>query len=154
MSTFTRLQAFCSQIVTLKILNSSPCFGVDRHFYKISPSTTSWTTSEDANFYHQSLTGRKRSSSLHWRNFGVGNGRERVYTCWSSGCYIHPGWSSDVFEPLWRKVQRQAICSDSLQSRNAKYLLWKARTSGANLFGHFLFIYFLFLKSLLRWHVP
>ena len=30
--TCTRLQACCSQIVTSKILNSSPGFGVDRHF--------------------------------------------------------------------------------------------------------------------------
>ena len=34
--TFTRLQTCCSQIVTFDILNSSPGFGVDRHFYMVS----------------------------------------------------------------------------------------------------------------------
>ena len=36
---FTWLQAFCSQIVTFKMLNSSSGFGVDRHFYMVSPSS-------------------------------------------------------------------------------------------------------------------
>ena len=45
------------------------------------------------------------------------------------------------------------VCSDSIQSRSEKYLLWPARTSGANLFGHLLFVNFLFLKPLLCWHV-
>jgi len=29
--TFTQLQAFCLQLVTFEMLNSSPRFGVDRH---------------------------------------------------------------------------------------------------------------------------
>ena len=32
------------------------------------------------------------------------------------------------------QVQRQTVCSDSIQSLSAKYLLWKARTSGANVY--------------------
>ena len=40
---FTILQACCSQIVTFKILNSSPPFGVDRHFlYDFSFLPRAW----------------------------------------------------------------------------------------------------------------
>ena len=35
------------------------------------------------------------------------------------------GWPPDFFGylPLWQKIQRQTIFSDSIQSRSAKYLL-------------------------------
>ena len=42
------------------------------------------------NFFHQSLTDRRPPSSLHWQNFGADNGKERVYTRWSLGCYVQP----------------------------------------------------------------
>ena len=48
--TLTRLQAFCLQIVTFKMLNSSPCFGVDRHFYILSPSSHELGSSRGCKF--------------------------------------------------------------------------------------------------------
>ena len=74
--------------------------------------------------------------------------RGRVYLLVSSlGCPL--GWPPDVFGylPPWRKVQRQTICSDSIQSRSAKYLLWKARASRSKRVRSFLICLFLFLEA-------
>ena len=69
-----------------------------------SPSCTgflfpprAWLLPGMQNFFHQSLTSRGPPHFLHWRNSGADNGRESVYTCCSSECYVHLGWSSDVF---------------------------------------------------------
>ena len=123
-------------------------FCVYRHFYMVSLSTTSFTPSRDAHFFPQSRTGRGPPSSLHWRNFGAGNGREGVYLLVIWVLCSTPRVAVRYFRvPLWRKVQRQTICSDSIQFWSAKYLLWKAGTSGVNVLGHFLFVYFLFFKA-------
>ena len=130
------------------MLNSSPCFAVGRHFlYRFY-------------FHHElgsfrgckflpPMSGGSRTYELSplaklrgwWRNL------RRWYRYSFLGCPF--GGPPDVFgySLLWRKVQRQVICSDSIQSRSATYLLCKTRTSGANAFGHFLFVYFLFLKA-------
>ena len=112
----------------------------------VSLSTTSLTSSVDANFLHQSLAGRGPPSSLHWRNSGVGNGRERLYTYWSSGCYVHPGWSSDVFGYRYGGMfkNRPSLpipCNPEVRSTFCE----RHALPGANVFGHFLFVYFLFL---------
>ena len=101
---------------------------------------------DQANFFHQSLAGREPSSSLHWRNSGA-------YTCWSSECYVHPGWSSDVFGYRYGGRFKDHLFRFHTISNCAKYLLWQARISEANVFGHFLFVFF-FFKPLLCWHVP
>ena len=115
--TFTRLQACCSQIVTFKILNSSLRFDVDRHFlYGFS--------------FHHELDSFQGNEGVYLLVIEILCPPQMVVRCFRI--------------PLWRKVQRQTICSNSIQSRSAKYLLWPARTSGANVFGHFLFVYFLY----------
>ena len=50
-----------------------------------------WLLPAMQNFFHRSLAGHGPSSSLHWRNSGAGNGRERVHICWSWGSYVHSG---------------------------------------------------------------
>ena len=73
----------------------------------------------------------------------------------SLGCPL--GWPPDVFGylPLWEKVQRQTICSDSIQARGEKYLLWKARTSEGKRVRSSIFSLFSFFNSpFLCWHVP
>ena len=113
----------------------------------VSLSTMSLTPFGDANFFPQSLMGRGLPSSFHWRNSGAGNERERVYTLVIGVLCPLPVVVRCLRIQLWRKVQRQTICSDSTQSRSAKYLFCKARTSGANVFDLMFFVYFLFLKA-------
>ena len=151
--TITRLQACCSRIVVLKIRNSSPRLGVDRqllygvYFYHELDSF------RDVNFRPPISDGREPLSSLHCRNSGAGNGRDGVYLV-VIGVLCPPRVDVRCFPiQLWRKIQRQTICSDSIQFRNAKYLLRKARTSGANVSNHLFFVYF-FHSPFLCWHIP
>ena len=58
-------------------------------FYSAYLSTTNLIPSGDVNFFHQSLTSRGTSSSLHWRNSGFGNEIS------SLGCSL--GWPPYVF---------------------------------------------------------
>ena len=87
-------------------------------------------------------------SSLHWRNSGAGIARERGYSCWSSGCYVHPGWSSDVFGylPLWRTVQRQTTVPIPYNPELSSTFCGRHVNSGANVFGLFLFVCYHFFQ--------
>ena len=77
--TFTRLQAFCLQLVTFKILNSSPSFGVDRHFYMVSPSYHELGSFRECKFLSP-IFADIRALSID-QNPVVDNRRRGEYTC-------------------------------------------------------------------------
>ena len=84
--TFTRLQVFSLQLVTSEMLTQVPVSLWVVIFISFLLPPRPRLLPGVQNFSPQSLTGRWPTRSLHWRNSGTGNGRKRVYTCWSSGC--------------------------------------------------------------------
>ena len=96
---FTRLKAFYSQIVTFKMVNSSPRFGVDHHFlYGFSFFPRAWL-----------LPGMQISSINLWRVADtralfieslwlITEGGE--YTCWFLFLGISTRWSPDVWDTV------------------------------------------------------
>ena len=110
-----------------------------------------------------------------WRNSGAGNGRESVYLlifgvlcppqvvvrCFRIFTAIAEGSKTSLGRA---KARTRLGLAPSFKDRPSvpiiynlevrSTFLWKARTSAANVFGHFLFLNFAFLKPLLCWHVP
>ena len=89
--TLIRLQTFTSLMVTFKILNSNPCYGVDRHFLYEFSFHHELGSFRNANFFHQSLTDRRpsleKSPGLVTESPGVVLKRGRVYLrVFSLGC--------------------------------------------------------------------
>ena len=144
-STFTRLQAFCSQLVTFKIWNSSPHISMDRHFlYDFSFHSRAWLLSaiSDADVPALSID----------RLSGASNRRGEEYICWWSFLWNVPRWSLNVVVTVIAQGfshRSFAFCLLRYHkilfiSRSEKYLLPGRHVfPGANAFGRF-FFYFIF----------
>ena len=99
--TFTRLQALCSQLVTFKMLNSSPRFGVDHHFlYDFSFLPRAWILPRIIASSANLVRSPGRPISFHWRNLWGWYWREGVYICWSLFLVMSLWWSPDVFDTV------------------------------------------------------
>ena len=120
------------------MFNSNSRFGVDRHFYMVSPSTHELGSFRDANFVPKSRTDSGRPSSLHWRNFGTDNRRERV----TFSVFCPPGGR----QMLSDTIRPSAFCllrfhKITVPSRSEQYLLWKTRTSWSKRVRPFLLLF-------------
>ena len=148
---FTRLQVCCSQIVTLKILNSSPGFGVDSHFLWFLHPPRAWllpgTQISSINLWRIAVV---RALSID-RNL-IGGTEDYTYTCWSLFLVMSLRWSPDVLVNVTTQGFNHRPFTFCLLrfhkiSRSEKYLLWNARTSWSKRIWSFLLL-FPFLNKL------